>query len=237
MTQGDLVSRVVNGLRALNHDQHVSRRYILNIAKSKSRFYIAQKLRENTLYRDSSLQTEIKCFKLEESNSIECGVYEFNRCESLMKSVKKLPELIYTKFGGSILRITNIDYSEEIFPLSLKNYSRNKKRPYYKLLPSKKYYYEQDGYIYLPDSNIKAINVFLISTDSEAIQELNENCEDCDESVDGCQSAWDLPFVNPDKLENLIISDTINEVFSTYARRTVDEHPNLDENIRSSNIL
>ena len=50
MTNGEFVSRVINGLSFLNKDEHVSRRYILSVGQNKSKFYISQKLSDKSLF-------------------------------------------------------------------------------------------------------------------------------------------------------------------------------------------
>ena len=42
ITNGEFVSRVVNGIHALDKDSHVSRRWILNIGRTKAESYTAQ---------------------------------------------------------------------------------------------------------------------------------------------------------------------------------------------------
>lgn len=42
ITNGEFVSRVVNDLNSLNKDSHISRRWILNIGRTKAESYVAQ---------------------------------------------------------------------------------------------------------------------------------------------------------------------------------------------------
>ena len=43
ITNGEFVSRVINGIHALDKDSHVSRRWILNIGRTKAESYTAQR--------------------------------------------------------------------------------------------------------------------------------------------------------------------------------------------------
>ena len=72
MTNGEFVSRVINGLSFLNKDEHVSRRYILSVGQNKSKFYISQKLSDKSLFRESNLFNTIECFPLKEENTVKC---------------------------------------------------------------------------------------------------------------------------------------------------------------------
>lgn len=55
ITNGEFVSRVVNGIHALDKDSHVSRRWILNIGRTKAESYTAQRWDDGTLLGDHRL--------------------------------------------------------------------------------------------------------------------------------------------------------------------------------------
>lgn len=229
MTNGEFVSRVVNGLRALNKDDHISRRYILRIGQNKSKFYISQKLLDKSLFREDNLFRYLNCFKLTNEDRIKCGIYEFARCESLMKSFKKIPGLVYSRYGASIISITSIDGMTRFVPTTLSNYSLFKDRQNSdKFKGLTQFFYIKDGYLYLPDSEIEMVNIVYIPFDESEVDKASE-CSD----GSSCKSIWDMEFVVPDKLSEQVITETINEVF-TSRKVVVDENPNLDTNIKSS---
>lgn len=229
MTNGEFVSRVVNGLRALNKDDHISRRYILRIGQNKSKFYISQKLLDKSLFKEDNLFRYLNCFRLTEEDRINCKIFEFARCESLMKSSKKIPGLVYSRYGASIMSITSIDGLTRFVPTTLSNYSLFKDRQNSdKFKGLTQFFYIKDGYLYLPDSEIEMVNIVYIPFEETEVDKASE----CGEGS-ACKSAWDMEFVVPDKLSEQVITETINEVF-TSRRNPVDENPNLDTNIKSS---
>ncbi len=63
ITNGEFVSRVVNGLKALTKDSHISARYIAHIGKIKAKFLMGQKLDEMTLFKEDGLITTVPCFR------------------------------------------------------------------------------------------------------------------------------------------------------------------------------
>lgn len=229
MTNAKFVSRVVNGLRALTKDDHVSKRYILGIGQNKSKFYIAQKLLDKSLFKEENLFRYLNCFKFREESTIKCGIYEFARCESLMKSVKKVPAIVFSRYGASILSITSIDGMTKFTPTTLSNYGlfRDRKDAD-KFRDRTRFYYIKDGYIYLPDSEIEMVNIVYIPFDESKVNAASE-CSD----EDNCKSIWDMEFIVPDKLSEQVITETINEV-SQSKGIPIDENPNLDSNIKSS---
>lgn len=229
MTNAKFVSRVINGLRALNKDDHTSRRYILGIGQDKAKFYISQKLLDKSLFKEDNLFRYLNCFKFRELDTIKCGIYEFARCESLMKSEKKIPALVYSRYGASILSITSIDGLTKFTPTTLSNYGLFKDRKDSDKFKGKtKFYYVKDGYIYLPDSEIEMVNVVYIPFDESGVDKASE----CNEQ-DTCKSVWDHEFMAPDKISEQIITETINEV-SQSKRFQVDENPNLDVHQKTS---
>lgn len=237
MTNGEIVSRIVNDLRFLNKDEHISRRYILSIAQSKAKFLMSQKLRDMSLYREENLYRTIRCFPLRQESIVECGILEFRRCEKLMKSVNKLPELIYSRYGGSILSVTTIDGNREFTPITLRQYRLLKDRKY-GAYANKYMYYTDGSYLYLPDSDIKAVNVTLLTISESDVEALSE-CDGYSNNTVGdginnnrCRTIWEYEFICSDKLLEAVIQDTLNEVASTYRQIVPDENPNLDETQR-----
>lgn len=224
MTNSEVVSRVVNGLKALSKDSHISRRYILNIAKTKAKYLMTQKLDEGSLFREDGIITTIECFKMKQVDTKSCDIFEFRLCDNLMKSCTKVPEGLFGKNGSGILDITNIDGSVSYTYVSPRTYSNNKKRKYYS--HKIKYYYIKDGYLYLPDSRNEIVEIRMFALDKA---EADKAC-DCSDNSNNCTSHMDLQFVCSDRLIESVISTTIQEVASFYRTSVADENPNLDEN-------
>lgn len=231
MTNGKLVSRVVNDGRFLSKDEHINKRYILGIAKDKAATYMAHKLTDNTLYQEEDLFSYIDCFKMKKVTALSCGIPILNKCTSLMRSVLKLPTLYYSRLGDSIVSVTSLDGSVRFDRINIKTYAINKKRPNFGLF-SKSYYYIKDGYLYLTDTDIEAVDIVLITPDKDVVEELTD-CDTCDK----CKSLWEYEFVCSQKIEEMVITETISEVMTYYRAITPDENPNLDENIRSQTTV
>ena len=142
-----------------------------------------------------------------------------------MKSVKKLPEPIYSKFGDSVRTVVSIDGENEFVRVTPRQYRLNKQRDTQGM--SMKYFYVQDGYLYLPDSDVEMVDVLLLTLETDEIDNVSE-CTECDE----CKSKWDEEFVGTEKLQELVVQDTIREV-STIRGIQEDENPNRDSNIKT----
>lgn len=218
-THRDFADRIINSLKMNSKDRFVSRRFILAIAKEKMNFLLAQKLRDNTLYREENLYTEIDCVEMEKIDKFKCDIVEFKSCNSVMKSVKRLPELIFSRYGDSIRIVTNIDNSLQIDRTTPTDYIRSKQRQGYRPKPM---YYTKDGYLYVVDSEIERLNVRLLTLDTQGAAEAN--CKKCDE----CKSVLDYEFIGSDKLEMIVVQQTLQELMGSYMQIAKDENPDMN---------
>jgi hypothetical protein len=220
VTNSEFTSRVINGLNALSKDDRISRRYILHVGKQKSMFYIAQKLNDRSLFREDNLYTTLDCFELERIDSVKCEIIEFRKCNSIMKSKNKLPKLIYSRYGNTLKEVTTIDEEKEFKSTTPSQYRRDKNR-----VSGTDYvnYYVKDGYLYLLDTEVLLVNLYLLTVELEEV----DNVSAC--STPGCKSLWEYNFIVPDKLEELIIAETVKEI-AMKKQVPSDENPNLNSN-------
>ena len=229
ISNGEMVSRVINGMNSIAKDTHISRRWILSILRSKSASYMAQKWVEGTLFDDESLFAHINCVEMIRIHSIDCCIAEFRLCSTLMRSKHRIPGLIITRSGPAILSVTNADRSIYFTKINPRTYINTKKRKY---ADKEKYvYYYQDGYIWIPDTHIELINVDAITLKKEEALKLSA-CSEEDKDL-GCPNVWEDEFICPDKLREYIVKETIQEV-SLRIQIPRDENPNLDSNIKSA---
>lgn len=219
MNNSNLVSRIQSLLKGTSKDGRISRRLILKTAESKAKFLISQKLNDRSLYREQNLYQTISCIELIDQDIIRCPIIEFKSCRSLRRSKLKLPELIHSKYGNSLKEVTSIDGQYSFEPITPAQYRLNKKRT---LKTKTDYFYVQDGYLYLPDSEVEMVDIIVLTTD---LYEL-EQCSSCSENK--CKSAWDFEFICPDKLLEVVIQETIKEL-SLNKQIREDVNPNLNE--------
>lgn len=222
MTNSEVVSRVRNGLNSISKDDRISRRYILHVAKQKATFLISQKLADRSLYREDNLYKTLDCFEMEAIDVVRCEIIEFRRCKSIMKSKCKLPKLIYSRYGNSLKEVITIDGEKELKPITPSQYRRDKNRVE---KSDYIYYYIKDGYLYLLDTEIEVVSLYLISMELDSLE---KGCG-CSDSEDECKSLWDYEFNIPDKLEEAIVGETIKEI-AMAKQLPRDENPNSNNN-------
>ena len=230
MNNKDFVARVVNGIKGLSKDAHISKRYILGIGRAKAKFLMSQKLDELSLFKEDQIISTVNCFRLKPDYIISCDIVEFRRCESLMKSVERIPETIFGKVGAGIIAVTNLDGTKKYSYATPNAISKKKKRRYSDKV-NQRFFYIRDGYLYLPNSTTELVNIDLFAINEAEVNEVSE-CSKCTE----CTSAWDSKFICPDRFVDLVLRETIQEVASIYRTSIEDENPNLDSNIKSQTV-
>lgn len=226
ITNEQFVSDVIKSLNIDTKDTMPSKRYVLNVGKRVSIMFMAKAIRSRSLYRESSIFTNIDCFEMEEVDPNKCGIHFFKNCQELVKSKNKLPELLFTRYGSSIKTVTSIDSSKQFEEVTESKYIRNKRRQ--NEFNDENQFYIKDSYLYIPDYYIKSVSLQLITLDRKSAEEV-----DCDKQ--SCKSVWEHEFIAPDKFLDGILRTTIKEV-SNQLQIPEDENPNLDSNLKSKTV-
>jgi len=222
MKNKELVSRVRQGLNSLNKDSKIPRRYILGVATDIAIFLMAQKFRDRSLFREGNLYRSVDCFELVSIDKYSCDIVEFRSSTNVMKSKKKLPKLVYSRYGSSLKEVTNIDASMDFKKTTPSKYRRDKRRQGYK---SEYVFYEKDGYLYLPDTEVSRVALYLYTPNEYDLLKSSS----CNKE---CLNPWELEFICSSKLTNVVLAETIKEV-SLRLQIPRDENPNMDSNLKS----
>lgn len=228
ITNGEFVSRVINDLNSLNKDSHISRRWILNIGRTKAESYVAQKWDDGHLLEDANLVTHVSCVKMIEVDKIDCCDAVFELCGVLMRSEERLPGMIYSTFGPLVVSVSNVDNTRFYRYSNIRAYRNQQKRRYAD--KARKFYYVHDGYLYIPDERIEIVNVAFFTMKRREALRLSMCKPD-----DDCRSEWEYDFIYPVKLIENIVSETIREA-SMKIQIPTDENPNMDSNQKSQTV-
>lgn len=224
-TNKQFVSRVIGDLKALSKDGKISRRLVLSIGKDKAEFLMGQKYDEMTLFKEASIISYIECFPMCEIDSKSCGIFEFKLCENLMKSKHKLPRSIAGKNGTGVISVSGLDGELSFKPSTEKSYRDQVKRKYFD--KNTRFYLIKDGYLYLPNSEVELVDISMIAMDKWQVDQVSE----C--TPNSCKSWWDYDFVCIDRLYESVVTNTVQELSSTWASIVPDSNPNLDPNQRT----
>jgi hypothetical protein len=220
MNNLEFVSLISSTLNNNSKDSKIPRRLILAVGQSKAKTYISQKLNDRSLYRETNIQQIVNCVEFIEIDTVDCPLIEFKLCNSIYRSKEKLPQPIWSKYGSTVKEIRSLDNRETFYPTTTSQYKRDKNRTH---KVKKNQFYEEMGYLWIVDKPFKMGTVVLTTQD---LYDLEQICECSDKK---CDSIWDFEFVCPQKLEDLVVQETLKELSLTLQIKE-DVNPNLNPN-------
>jgi hypothetical protein len=219
MNNSEAVSKVINSFKFLNKDERVPKRYVLRLLRDASKNLISQKLLDRTISEESNLYSKIECFEFKKIDVVSCPIIEFRKCNTLMKSKKPLPELIFSRNGSSIKEITSVDDLTEVYLTTPDQYRRDRKRKYYSDKDTY-LYIDTDNYAYIVDKPIAAVNIVILTIKTDEVWEASACAKE------ECKSGYDYEFIVPDKLEETVFKEVLQILGSTFVNRREDNNPN-----------
>ena len=129
-------------------------------------------------------------------------------------------------FGYAILMVTTIDGDKEYKIKTLSSYNTLKRRKSFDKFKGN-YVYIKDGYLYIPDSEVEAVNILLLTLDEDS-----DEMSECKDPNLGCVSIWDREIKVADKILTPIIQQTLQEISMRF-NIPIDENSNLDVNVKT----
>lgn len=228
MTYNEVISRVQNTLNAINKDMYIPKRYVLAVLKSKAEFLVSQKFNDKSLFREMNIFSWVNCVEMKEMDTYMCGLVELEDCGTVMVTKVKLPELIWSRYGSSILMVTNITNSKKYQLISPLEFMNIKNRSNFEKFKGKYAIIYPDNRIIIPDSTVKKINVLLYTLDESIIN--MGYCEECD----NCNNYYDAEFNLPNKIGEAVIQEAIKEI-SLRMQIPKDELPSGNSNEKNPN--
>lgn len=195
MTNNEIVSEFTNMFRLNNKDNRIPKRFILKTLQDSTAFLVSQKWAERSLLQDMNIFTTINCFEFEKINVKNCPSIEFRLCNTLMKSKKPLPKLLFSKLGGSIRDIVSLDGNYRFNFVDETQYRRNKNRKY-KIKNEVYLYIGSDNHLYIPDEEIYSLDLTVLTLDKNGA----EDASGCSDEDSDCKNKWNTEFIVPDKL-------------------------------------
>lgn len=220
MTNSEAVSKVINSFKYLNKDERIPKRYVLRLLRDSAKNLISQKLLDRTITEEDNLYTKLQCFEFQKVDIVSCPILEFRKCNTLMKSKKPLPELVFSRLGNSIKEVTSVDDLTEVYLTTPAQYRRDRKRKYYSTKDTY-LYVDVDNFAYIVDKPIYSVNITLLTLKTDEVEEAS-SCSD----EANCKSGWEYEFIVPDKLQDTVFKEVLQILSSTYAARRADENPN-----------
>lgn len=222
LTNRQISSDIATEIRALNIDDRVSSRWILSVLKDKTRSMLKQDLESRRLFKISSIWQTIDCVELCEVPYSECAC-DIPNCKVVMKSKIKIPRAFESNYG-TMVKVVNIGGTSEFIQTSLTKYIDIKARNIDN--PKAKYFWIDNGYIFIPDSMVETVMVRGLFENPEEVDKLN------DPIGSECLKPLDALFPCPSHLVDAVKKETVLEFAKIFKGLQEDQTPNQNSNIK-----
>lgn len=171
MTKRELISQIKDQLRQSNADSRLSNRFIWSLIDKHLRWLIKRENNKFHLYDMHEIFQTYKCVEVIEAPTIDdcCGVK--SKCK-VWRTANKLPKIYESDAGLLIKSVFSIDGSVDFMQIEINEYMRKLENPTTRKYDKGKYYYYNNGYLYLPQQEVRMIMVKAYFED-----ELLNNCE------------------------------------------------------------
>jgi|TARA_R100000734_G_C3314650_1_gene106297 hypothetical protein len=222
MTVGEFISDVKNSVQAIRKDDRISNKFIHSLARDYTSYILSQRqLRD--VFRDSTIFTEVTCVEMNQIRSDKCDVAEFRKCDKVMKSECKLPNIFNSSIGPIIISVSNITGETEYQALrTAADYKSQQKRQFQK---ATSYYYIANGHIYIVGSTPERISIVGLFEDQLEAEQFSA----CSEA-DSCESALDYKIIIPNKYISTVKDQVVQYLVKTRKSIPADENSDLDSN-------
>lgn len=170
------------------------------------------------IFNNPSMIVLSDCFELEEINPKDnCLSIIIPKCNSLRKSVERLPEFYISGYQLPLLQISSIDDSTIFVPTTQYLYIQSLNREF---RGKQRYYWVEDGYLVFANEDLEAVKVKGYFKDYHKPTESSS-----------CKTKLDTVFAVPSYLISDIIRLTVEDL-SIRKKIVEDENTNLNNNIK-----
>lgn len=226
LTNRQIISDVMSDLRAVNLDDKVSKRFILNKLRGYTALFIKRDTDARRVFNISDIWLDVPCVEFCETPLVDCCNIDIPNCKFVMKSKKKVAET-YETFYKELLEVHNPTYGKEFRQITPKDYKDIKAREFQD--KRIKYFWISNEHIIIPDAMVEVATirgVFVNPADAKKMSGCLEN------DNDKCVGLLDQPFNCPDYLIPVIKQETLKDLFNFFKRTPTDESPNLNNNLK-----
>ena len=157
-TIGEATSRVRNILKAVKEDPFMTDRLLYSLIQKYAKLLIRRQEVAGKLMQFHNLFEVIPCIDLIEVDRIEACCLGIKTGCTFRRTKDKLPAFLENDKGPVIRDVTTIDGSQSLEPTYPMIYTNMTKTSGFKY-NKKKYYWYQDGYLYIPDVEWENIRI------------------------------------------------------------------------------
>lgn len=244
LTNREVISNITNTLRSLNTDEHISKRFIFNKLLETTAVFVKRENDLKRLFKSSDVWTPIPCFPLEKKSPVECCLVDIPECYFIMKSKYKLPATFSGNHGNIIREVSSVlpigkplDLNKPLHqpmfftPVSGAKEYRNKINREF-VNPNVRYYWIEDDYIYIPDTEIEGVRIV-----AYFLRPWEVKSTDYCSGETTCVKPLDEPFNCPTYLYGVVQEEVIKNLANTYEKIPQDDSPDGTVHSKTLNQL
>lgn len=214
------ISDIVQDLKSYNLDDKYSYRFLTSKLKGNIENFLKQDSVDRTILQINELWKPLNNISLKDAYDSTFNIY-YDSKDTLKKSVYKIPEVYVTKYGN-LIKIVNINNSLEYKQIKSFQYQDNKNREF--STKKAKYFWIEDGYLYIPDSDVEEVRAYGLFKDSQEV-------DVCNGSIDCCYKPLDSVILAPDYIITISKQQVVVDLASINKRMIEDS--NTDQNPNS----
>lgn len=224
MTGRQLISDIKAMSKLITSDALVNDRSIFSEAKSVSRVLIKRETDRRKLFQSPNLFTHLTCIPMTPVPLAECCEYTSELMVARTK--EKLPKIAEGIFGLLIQQVSSVDNTIFFKESTARRYANILKLG----LPGDKYYWLYNGYGYVSNPDIKAINIFAyFEEDIPTSLLFPQDCDCSTPPLSPCHNPLDDEFKCPGYLEDAVKNMVRDVLLRNYFQLPQDKQSdNLD---------
>ncbi len=205
LTNGDIISRVREKLKADNQDSFVTDRQIMSYYKPWLNQVMKELDSKNKLMAFNSLFQTLDSVPLIEVDKVEAGCTGLKSGFSIMRTKEPIGELFMEAYWGNMIRaITSVDGSEQLQPITPEGYLNITKNKNFKFNKNF-YYWELNSHIYFPNIPWRVIKITALT--EEDISQYK--CNSDEECLPKQQQSLNVPDYILARVESLMMQSTM----------------------------
>lgn len=199
-TLRSIVSDLATDVKAINLDDRISYRFLLNKFNSKLNYFLRLEAKSREFAKLQSIWKPIDCIKLEQVDISKCSYID--NCKLLKRSVNEIPEAFATNYG-LLIKILTIDGLQEFKLIS----NSSEYKDYINRRWSKKLkpVYIENKYLFVPDLDISSVKILIIPINPFEVDKANGN-------LTACSSPLDATIGYPEYLITLAKTEVLKEL-------------------------
>lgn len=224
MLNKEIVSEIINDLRALQIDDRISERYVLSKLRDFLGIFLRRENDQLRLYYYDYIWTTIDCLEMEEVSTTECLSTTNCKITKLTKSILPIPELYSYKNGPLVKEVFSVDEGVVYQPSTQMDFNKILKREFNNNF---KYYWFRNGHLYIPNGPDVVLFTGCFKIQSDALKLCSCNKIECIEIMED-------EFPCPAHLLSTVKQETVKDLYNFYKRSIVDSVGDNDPNNKTT---